>query len=140
MELIILDRAVYGHIEKLLRDYPKTDKLIKDKQESIMYPFYERDDNIGGGKRNTPSNRTETMIITIADDKYIQNLKAVKFIIDDCLARCDNETFKIISGLYFKPHSPETITSLSIKLHTSRTSISRKRTAVFKAIQLQLGW
>lgn len=140
MELIILDRAVYGHIEKLLRDYPKTDKLIKDKQESIMYPFYERDDNIGGGKRNTPSNRTETMIITIADDKYIQNLKAVKFIIDDCLARCDNDTVKIISGLYFKSHSPETITSLSIKLHTSRTSISRKRTAVFKAIQLQLGW
>ncbi len=140
MELIILDRAVYGHIEKLLRDYPKTDKLIKDKQESIMYPFYERDDNVGGGKRNTPSNRTETMIITIADDKYIQNLKAVKSIIDDCLARCDNDTVRIINELYFKSHSPETITSLSIKLHTSRTSISRKRTAVFEAIQLQLGW
>ncbi|MGK4179332.1 transcriptional regulator [Lapidilactobacillus dextrinicus] len=140
MELIILDRAVYSHIEKLLRDYPKTDKLIKDKQGSIMYPFYERDDNIGGGKRNTPSNRTETMIITIADDKYIQNLKAVKSIIDDCLARCDNDTVRIINELYFKSHSPETITSLSIKLHTSRTSISRKRTAVFKAIQLQLGW
>lgn len=78
MELIILDRAVYGHIEKLLRDYPKTDKLIEEKRQSIMYPFSERDNNIGGGKRNTPSDRTETMIITIADDKYIQNLDATE--------------------------------------------------------------
>lgn len=140
MELIILDRAVYGHIEKLLRDYPKTDKLIEEKRQSIMYPFSERDNNIGGGKRNTPSDYTEHMIITIADDKYIQNLKAVKSTIDDCLTRCDNDTVRIINELYFKSHSPETITSLSIKLHTSRTSISRKRTAVFKAIQLQLGW
>ena len=110
-----MDKAIYNHIKKLLRDYPKLDKYIEQAVASQS-------------------------VLTIADNRYIYNLKASKEIISDCLETCDEITLQIISELYFKPYPTATITSLSMKLHLSRSQVARRRIALFKELQRKLGW
>ncbi len=37
-------------VEDILRDYPKIDKYIEDREQELRYPVKPADDNVGGGK------------------------------------------------------------------------------------------
>ena len=37
-------------IEEYLREYPETNRYIKERTLQIIYPYRETDENVGGGK------------------------------------------------------------------------------------------
>ncbi len=115
--------------EDILRGYHKLPKYIKERREELMYPVTDRDENIGGGRSSTISKPQEQMVITIEQDEELRALKREQIIIDKMLAKCDEDTRRIIDELYFNSHPYYTIDGL-VQQHLvlcSRTSAFRKR-------------
>lgn len=137
-----MEKAIFNHIEKMLKDYPKIDSYIKQRENEIMYPYKpDRDENIGGGRAlNKRDESAEMTAITIADDKYIQGLKRNKEIISRCLKQSDSLTYEIIEQLYFKEFPFLTMTGIAQFNHVDRTVCSRRRTQFFEKIAEELGW
>ena len=137
-----MEKAIFNHIEKMLRDYPKIDSYIRQRENEIMYPYKpDRDENIGGGRAlNKRDESTELAAITIADDKYIQGLKRNKEIISRCLKQSDSLTYEIMEQLYFKEFPFLTMTGIAQFNHVDRTVCSRRRTQLFEKIAEELGW
>ena len=137
-----MEKAVFNHIEKMLKDYPKIDSYIRQRENEIMYPYRsDHDENIGGGRAlNKRDESTELAAITIADDKYIQGLKRNKEIINRCLKQSDSLTYEIMEQLYFKEFPFLTMTGIAQFNHVDRTVCSRRRTQLFEKIAEELGW
>lgn len=108
-----------------MRDYPYLDKYIKEREDELMYPVQEPDDNIGGGKGSKISKPQEQMIITLDEDKRLNALRRQQRVIDDCLDDSDDITKTIARELYFKDHPTYTMTGLSKKLHYSTARLYR---------------
>ncbi|WP_283578844.1 transcriptional regulator [Limosilactobacillus ingluviei] len=93
-------RETKALLKDILRDYPQLEKRIKQRREEIMHPTFDRDDNIGGGRSNVPSNYLERRIIKMNDDEELQTLIKEKQLIDLCLDESDEETQTIIKEVY----------------------------------------
>ena len=136
-----MEKGIYKHIEQILRDYPYLDKYIQDRRRDLMYPHDEHPDkNIGGGRSNISSNPTENLAITISDDRQIAALEKNREVITDCLERVDEDTQIIIGELYLKKHPTLTLTGIAEAIHSSRSSLSRKRTDFFEMVKNEMGW
>lgn len=81
----------------------------------------------------------ENMALTIADDRTLRTLRTRKAIVKDALQWSDPDTVAIIKMLYFDPHGLNA-TGVGMKLHISRSYVSRKRTAFFERLGHQLGY
>lgn len=129
--------SIKNTVEDMLRDYPNIDKYIKQREQELMYPIREDDDNVGGGKGNKISKPQEQMIITIDQDKRISSLEHQKRIISDCLDDCDRDTYTIVDELYFKKRSSYVnVESLVYgnKINLSIRSAYRKRNELLEKI------
>ncbi|GAY74331.1 transcriptional regulator [Lentilactobacillus kosonis] len=125
--------GTYKHIEQILKDHPYIDRYIKEREDSISYPYVERDNNVGGGKAQFKNNEgTARVAITIATDKEIIFLKYTKRMVDECLEETDEDTLEIIQELYFKKRSTMTLTGLGRMLNLSRSQVARKRSDFLK--------
>ena len=106
-------RAIQHAVEDILRDYPKFPQYIKEREQELLHPTPDPDDNVGGGraenKRKDPTGRSA---ITIADDGMLLALKKEYKAIDDCLDDSGEITTKIIQELYFKSHTGKRIVDL----------------------------
>lgn len=108
-----MKRSTIRKIEDILRDYPKIDKYIEQREQELRYPMKPADDNVGGGKTSLEHDvGMLNTLITIDDDKRINALKRQRMIIDDCLDEAGNDTTVIINELYFKKHQQYTIDGL----------------------------
>ncbi len=108
-----MKRSTIRKIEDILRDYPKIDKYIEQREQELRYPMKSADDNVGGGKTSLEHDiGMLNTLITIDDDKRINALKRQRMIIDDCLDEAGKDTTVIINELYFKKHQQYTIDGL----------------------------
>ncbi|WP_288531053.1 transcriptional regulator [uncultured Secundilactobacillus sp.] len=108
-----MKRSTIRKVEDILRDYPKLDKYIEQRESELRYPMSQTDDNVGGGKSNYPDHdgplRT---LITIDEDRKINALKRQRDVIGDLLDECDKDTKTLIQELYFNRHPQFTIEGL----------------------------
>lgn len=133
--------STFHFLEGMLRDYPRTDKIIADYEEDLRAPFRDgRDENVGGGRmQNNRDDRVENMAITIASDRTLRNLRLYHETIARVLACSDSDTCATIDLLYFKQRKIN-MSGVAMQLSVSRSVVSRKRTAFFNELGCQLGF
>lgn len=109
----MIKRSTIRKVEDILRDYPKLDKYIEQRENELRYPMRQPDDNVGGSKAKyrNPDTLTHTLI-TIDEDKRLNALKHQRDVIDDLLDESGSETQTIIKELYFKRYPQFTLRGL----------------------------
>lgn len=71
-----MKRSTIRTVEDILRDYPKIDKYIEQREHELRYPVTPVDENVGGGRaQNGFNDSAYRLIITLDDDKRIQKLR-----------------------------------------------------------------
>lgn len=133
-----MERATFNYIAKVLRDYPHLDQYIQDREQELMAPWREQDENIGGGKA-TMRNGQERMAVTIADDRRLSNLKDRKKNVERCLAQSDRNTTMVIQELYFKDRPIYTMEGIAELLNADKSTVSRWRAHFFQLMADELG-
>lgn len=99
----VVRKSVQHMLEDILRDYPELPGYIKQREDELKYPTPEQDDNVGGGRAlNKLSDPVGREVITINDDRRIQQLIKEYQAIDECLDESGVVTEKIIQEIYFK--------------------------------------
>ncbi|MZJ92978.1 transcriptional regulator, partial [Collinsella aerofaciens] len=97
-----MKRSTIRKVEDILRDYPKIDKYIEEREQELRYPTATRDENVGGGRAQFKYPETTlNTIITIDDDRRINALNHQREVIDDCLDEVGHDTEVIVTELYF---------------------------------------
>lgn len=117
-------------IEEYLREYPETNRYLKERTLQIIYPYKETDENVGGGKAQYKYDQSVVYTaISLKEDKILNTLKHHRDIIDDCLDDAGEDTQMIIAELYFKRHQQYTMDGLIANdlIHVSRTQAFRLR-------------
>ena len=137
----IIRPGTRSRIEEVLRDYPKLDKYISDRNKELRHPYREPDENIGGGKSSKISKPQEQMLITIEADKRLSMLEQEKKAIDKCLITASDDTKTIISELYFREHPYYKIDGLifSGMIHCSRAQAFRLKHEFLSNLASELG-
>lgn len=100
-------------LEELLRDYPKLPQYIKKREEEIEHPVMDDDENVGGGRaENKPKDPVGNTVITMTDDRSLQQLKREYRIISKCLDESGTITVRLIQELYFDNYAKRTVPEL----------------------------
>lgn len=133
-----MERAKYNYLIQIIKDYPKTPQYIHDREDEILHPWREQDENIGGG-RPSPSNGQERLLIRLSDDRRLHAIQQQYDAVTRCLAGTDSDTVTIISELYLKAHPTLTVDGVADKLHEGLTTIKRKRSAFIETLADELG-
>lgn len=108
-----MKRSTIRKVEDILRDYPKIDKYIENREQELRYPSTQGDDNVGGGKPQFKyTNQTLDTLITIDDDRRINALRRQREVIDDCLDDVGEDTEIIVNELYFRKRPRYTLVGL----------------------------
>ena len=139
---LVVKRSTIRKVEDILRDYPKIDKYIEEREQELRYPTATRDENVGGGKAQYKYPETTlNTIITIDDDRRINALKHQREVIDDCLDGAEHDTEVIINELYFKKHQQYTIDGLisSHCINVSRATAFRLKSRFISKCAKKLG-
>lgn len=123
-----MKRSTIRKVEDILRDYPKIDKYIEEREQELRYPATTGDENVGGGRAQYKyANQTLSTLITIDEDRRINALRRQREVIDDCLDGVGADTEVIVNELYFKKRQQYTIDGLIANhlVHVSRRSAFR---------------
>lgn len=123
-----------------MKDYPNINKRIAERENEILHPVYERDDNIGGGvAKNKQKDPTYKTIVTIEDDKEIQTLRRERKVIDDLLDNSGEDTETIIKECYMKKQ-PSNIKKLIVtgKIYCSQSTAFRLRDRFIEQVAKEL--
>lgn len=138
----ILKRGTFKHIEDILRDYPRIDSYLKQREEELLHPTKEQNDNIGGGKSSEIGKPTEQKGITLAEDMRLKELRKQKEAIEYVFSTCDVITCNAIKSYYMSPMK-KTWEIVSYELSSGQLSIQtlkRSRLAFFEKLAKELGW
>lgn len=100
MERIKLNIKAREHVREILRNYNKTNSDIKLIRESILYPYKERDENIGGGKGNLVSDGSDVIIKLLSHNQLKFKSKTL-IVINEVLSESSDEANIIIKMRYF---------------------------------------
>lgn len=109
-----MKKAVFLHMEAILRDYPKIDEYIKNRQNSAYY--------------------------SIEDDRFIASLRWQKKCVSEVLLKTDFATKRVIDALYFQRNPNLTLEGVADHLHISRTNLYYKRNHFLETLRKELGW
>lgn len=109
-----MQRAVFLHLEQLLRDYPKIDNFIANIQES---PYFGLD-----------------------DEKRIITLKQHKNAIRETIKAMDDNVLEVINSLYFQHDPNKTLEGLAYDLHIAPSSLYYRRNKFLETLCKKIGW
>lgn len=102
-----LKRGTFKHIEDLLRDYPRLDKYLKEREEELLYPVQEADANVGGSRSTVVSKTTERKAINLAEDVRLRQLRKQKEAVEYAFECSDVVTCNAIR-LYYMSKTKKT--------------------------------
>lgn len=109
-----MQRAVFLHLEQILRDYPKVDNFIASIQEN---PYFGLD-----------------------DEKRIIILKQHKEAIRETIKAMDGNVLEVINSLYFQHDPNKTLEGLAYDLHIAPSSLYYRRNKFLETLCKKLGW
>lgn len=109
-----MKRAVFLHIEQLLKDYPNINNFIADIEKS---PYFGVDD--------------QRRIITLKQEQ-----SAVK----DAILNSGDDTLETINSLYFHHDPNKTVDGVALDLNISRSTLFYRRNKFLELVRSNLGW
>ena len=124
--------GTFRHVEDILRDYPYTDRYVKEVKDNLSTLY--------GVEENKKENGADVQPVNITSDNAIRHLIEHKYIVEWTFEEADDDTQKIINELYFKRHPTLTVTGVALTLNISRTVVSRKRMRFFNTLVCRLGY
>lgn len=133
-----IKRTTREHIKDYLYNYEWLEEEIKLIRESIITPYIETDNNIGGGQSNIPASPDETKAIKLADNIRLTQLERMKWAIDDVYKQMD-DTGKMFMKLYYKENYL-TIDGVAMEIGVSPRTAKRLNTKIIIEIAERVGW
>lgn len=109
-----MKRAVFLHIESILRDYPRMNDYIKQRLNNKYY--------------------------SLGDDKAVSVLIEQQMVVKNCLVNSSEDDQELIDSLYFHHDPNKTIDGVAMDLNISRSALFYKRNKFMEAIKRGLGW
>lgn len=109
-----MQRAVFLHLEQLLKNYPKIDNFIASIQEN---PYFGLD-----------------------DEKRIMTLKQEQTAVRDAISNTDDDTLETIDSLYFHHDPNKTVEGVALDLNISRSTLFYRRNKFLELVKNNLGW
>jgi len=93
------------HVRELLEKHSTIDKEIKIIRESIMDPYRETDENIGGGKSSIPMFEVEAKAVKLVSNERLAFLSKFLAVTERVLSKCSDDAQEIIHLKYSKNSS-----------------------------------
>lgn len=109
-----MQRAVFLHLEQLLKDYSGINNFIAEIEKS---PYFGLD-----------------------DEKRIIILKQHKEAVRDAISNTDEETLETIDSLYFHHDPNKTLEGVALDLNISRSTLFYRRNKFLELVKNNLGW
>lgn len=136
---IKLRRGTFQHIEAELYAYHDTLKEIAKLRNEILHASSEPD-RVGGGRGNTPTDKTGVAAIRLATDKRLNSLVEVVEAIESVVERLPEKKRELVKLKYWS--QPRTLTwdGIALRLDVSRRTAINWRNEIVYAIALKMGW
>lgn len=133
--------STFNYVKDILSDYHKTDIYIKQRRQELRYPYKSTDLNSGIKGSHGNSEIAANFLITIEQDKRLNQLERNKKIVNSALEEADEDTKVIIEELYFKKYPQYTLVGLvqQNKIFVSKTKAYELRNTFFQTIADELG-
>lgn len=109
-----MKRAVFLHLESILRDYPKMNEYIERRKNNIYY---------------SPE-----------DDRTVASLRMQQGVVRECLAKASDPEIELIDTLYFHHDPNKTLDGVAYDLHISPSTLFYRRNKFLEAVRHGLGW
>lgn len=109
-----MKRAVFLHIESILKDYPKMNDYINIRKQNKYY---------------SPE-----------DDRVVNCLRNQQGVVKDCLQNSSDDEIELIDALYFHHDPNKTLDGVAYDLNISRSTLFYKRNKFLEEVRHGLGW
>lgn len=133
-----MERAKYNYLIQIIKDYPNTPQYIHDREDEILHPWREQDENIGGG-RPSPSNGQERLLIRLSDDRRLHAIQQQYDAVTRTIAESDPDTVVIINELYLKERPELTTAGIARKMNIGESTVRKYRTHFVETLADELG-
>lgn len=140
MDKIKISNRSRQHVRELLYKYAEMKSDIAAIRESILYPYKQEDENIGGGKSSFPIFESDKAIKLASHSQIEFRAKAISAI-DHVLGQANDEAQKIIELKYFSkdPHSWVSI-SQHEDINYTEDGCRKVERKIVDTIAQKLGW
>lgn len=105
MTKITIDNKTRQYVRSRLYKYNEYKKDIQEIRQSIMTPWKESDENIGGGRSSLPVFEVEEKAFKLISNEQLAFRTKFLYVVDTLLAKCNDEVQKIIEMKYFAHES-----------------------------------
>jgi len=136
---IKISRGAFQHVEAELYAYQDTLKEIARLREEILHASPEPN-RTGGGRGNTPSDRTGLAATRLATNKRLNTLTEVAEAIKGVYDSLTPDRQKLVHLKYWTRPQRLTWDGIAMELHVSRRTAINWRDEIVLAIALKLGW
>jgi len=135
-----LRRGTFQHVESELYAYHDTKKEIVRLKNEILYASPNRDENVGGGRSNLPSDPTGRTATLLATHRKIEQLERIVEAIESVVERLPEKKKRLVQLRYWD--KPRTLTwdGIALRLDVSRRTAMNWRDEIVYAIAEKLGW
>lgn len=93
--------GTYKSIESILRTYKQYPEWINNREQEIMFPLADIDENVGGGRSSQISNPTEKIVSNLIMDKRLSELRREYNAVQYAFESCENDNVRQIIELYY---------------------------------------
>ena len=97
----LMRKCTKNYLENILRMYPRYTEMIKLKEQELLNPSLQRDQNSGGGRSGIIGKPTEKLAISVLTDKEISVIINHKRAVEKVLNGMDDITHGIVVSHYF---------------------------------------
>jgi len=135
-----LRRGTFQHVESELYAYHDTKKEIVRLKNEILYASPNRDENVGGGRSNLPSDPTGRTATLLATHRKIEQLERIVEAIESVIEKLPEEKKKLVKLRYWDRPRRLTWDGIAGELHVSRRQAMRWRDEIVYQIAEKIGW
>lgn len=140
MQVIDIKKRTFRQAESEWFDYHKTLNEISILKESIVNPFVERDENVGGGQGNIPGAPTESIATRLTVNKQLNHLKEITDAIEKVYATLPDDYKRLCELRYWRKNNPLDWDGVALDLCISKRQAQRWRDEIINATIKVLGW
>ena len=109
-----MKRAVFLHLEQLLKDYSGINNFIAEIEKS---PYF-----------------------SVDDQRRIMTLKQEQNAVRDAISNTDNDTLETIDSLYFHHNPNQTLDGVAYDLNIAPSTLYYRRNKFLELVKNNLGW
>lgn len=128
-------------LEEYWVNYKDIKKMVQFREWELLNPSVEEEENVGSSRGLSISKPTESKALTLAQDRYYQNLTHIIKVVEQLYSEVDEDTQKIIDMRYWDDNNDcFEWEEIADKLFISRSKVLRKRNNLIDDTAKRIGW